>query len=125
MTTALDFPMPYGVTVEGDGVNRTAQVIVGNRHVVRDSFVRLPDGPCRVAASWDGPQSVRLVHAGHGYPVVIPAGGGVSLWDGHDWRDCGGGALLGKHGQCSFGEARPRHYRGVSNPHLAPARVVV
>lgn len=76
MTTALDFPVPYGVTVEGDGVNRIAQVIVGNRHVAQNSFVRLPDGPCRVAASWDGPQSVRLVHAGHGYPVIIPSGGG-------------------------------------------------
>ena len=71
----LNIVMPYGVTVEGDG-SRNARIVTESTQSNSDFALKLPDGPCRVAASWDGPESVRLVHTGHGYPVTIPAGGG-------------------------------------------------
>ena len=74
-TPIVDIPLPYGVTVEGAG-SRNARIVTNSAQTSSDIALKLPDGPCRVAASWDGPESVRLVHSGHGYPVVIPAGGG-------------------------------------------------
>lgn len=70
----LNIAMPYGVTVEGAG-SRNARIVTESAQSNSDFALKLPDGPCRVAASWDGPESVRLVHTGHGYPVTIPAGG--------------------------------------------------
>lgn len=78
--TTPSFVMPYGVTVEASGEERSARAVTDSPHVEKGVRVVLPDGPCRVAASWDGPESVRLVHAGHGYPVVIPAGGITPGW---------------------------------------------
>ena len=69
--------MPYGVTVEGKG-NRNAEIVTESSFKNSNVALKLPDGPCRVVASWDGPEAVRLVHTGHGYPVVIPAGGGIA-----------------------------------------------
>lgn len=74
----LNIVMPYGVTVEGAG-SRNARIVTESTQASSDIALKLPDGPCRVAASWDGPESVRLVHTGHGYPVKIPAGGGIAL----------------------------------------------
>lgn len=71
----LNGALPYGVTVEGKG-NRNAEIVTESDFKNSNVALKLPDGPCRVAASWDGPEAVRLVHSGHGYPVVIPAGGG-------------------------------------------------
>lgn len=73
--TTPDFVMPYGVTVEGSG-GRNATIVTNSSQAYSSFALNLPDGPCRVAASWNGAESVRLVHTGHGYPVVIPAGGG-------------------------------------------------
>lgn len=56
--------------------NRNAEIVTESNFKNSNVALKLPDGPCRVAASWDGPEAVRLVHTGHGYPVVIPAGGG-------------------------------------------------
>ena len=57
MTTAIDFVMPYGVTVEGDG--SWYPKIVGD-HPMRKTPVSLGliPGPCRVFASWDGENNV-------------------------------------------------------------------
>lgn len=57
MTTPIDIPMPYGVTVEGTGFANPA--IVGN-HPMKDTNValRLTPGPCRIAASWEGDEQV-------------------------------------------------------------------
>lgn len=71
----LDGILPYGVTVEGTG-NRNAEIVTESNFRNSNVALTLPDGPCRVAASWDGSEAVRLVHSGHGYPVVLPAGGG-------------------------------------------------
>ena len=73
----LNIVMPYGVTVEGTG-SRNARIVTNSAQTSSDIALKLPDGPCRVAASWDGPEAVRLVHTGHGYPVTIPAGGGIA-----------------------------------------------
>lgn len=73
----LNIVMPYGVTVDGAG-SRNARIVTNSTQASSDIALKLPDGPCRVAASWDGPESVRLTHQGHGYPVVIPAGGGIA-----------------------------------------------
>lgn len=73
----LDDIMPYGVTVEGTG-NRNAEIVTESNFRNSNVALTLPDGPCRVAASWDGSESVRLVHSGHGYPVVLPAGGDIA-----------------------------------------------
>lgn len=73
----LNIVMPYGVTVESDG-SRNARIVTNSAQTSSNIALKLPDGPCRVAASWDGPEAVRLVHTGHGYPVTIPAGGGIA-----------------------------------------------
>lgn len=75
-TPTIDFVMPYGVTVEGDGVTRIATPVTKSKNL-RSGWVSLMPGPCRVAVSWSGPETVRLVLAGVGYPATIPAGGGI------------------------------------------------
>ena len=111
MTTS--FVMPYGVTVEGTG-DRNAQIVTESAQANSSFSLKLPDGPCRVAASWDGPESVRLVHTGHGYPVVIPAGG-VSLRDGCHRRDEGRNALPAKRVKHCARQGWARHHRGLPN----------
>ena len=108
----LNIVMPYGVTVEGAG-SRNARIVTESAQTSSDIALKLPDGPCRVAASWDGPESVRLVHTGHGYPVKIPAGGGVSLRDGRYRRDEGRNDLPAKHFVFATRGGRARHYRGL------------
>lgn len=72
----LNIAMPYGVTVEGDGVGRKATSVTKSKNLLNQNDLALFSGPCRVAVSWSGPESVRLTLAGVGYPATIPAGGG-------------------------------------------------
>lgn len=111
---ANEVVMPYGVTVEATGEGRSPRVVTKSPHVENGLRVVLPDGPCRVAASWDGPESVRLTHAGHGYPVIIPAGG-VPLRDCHYRRDRRGNRLPRKRVKRAAQGGRARHYRGLSD----------
>lgn len=55
----LNIAMPYGVTVQGDGSNYPS--IVGEHSKkATNSSISLPAGPCRVAASWEGPDNISL-----------------------------------------------------------------
>lgn len=76
MSEPFDFPLPYGVTVEGDGANRTAIPVGDHPKIMSGKYIKLPAGPCRVAVSWSGSESVRASLLGVGYPVTLPAGGG-------------------------------------------------
>lgn len=122
--TTPSFVMPYGVTVEGTG-DRNAQIVTESAQANSSFSLKLPHGPCRVAASWDGPESVRLVHTGHGYPVVIPAGGGVSLRDGRYRRDEGRNALPAKRVKFAARQGWTRHHRGLPHTIRLARRVVV
>ena len=66
-TPTIDFVMPYGATVEGDGT--WYPKIVGD-HPMKNtsSSLNLVPGPCRIAASWDGE---------NGADVVLTTGGEV------------------------------------------------
>lgn len=70
--------MPYGVTVEGTG-QRKAKLAPHSK--TSNDNLALPNGPCRVAVSWEGPQEVNLnLYApGRGTfrKATIPSGGGV------------------------------------------------
>ena len=59
-TPTIDFVMPYGVTVEGDG-SWYPKIVGDHPKKVTSAGVSLPAGPCRVAFSWDGEQSAELV----------------------------------------------------------------
>lgn len=107
----LNIVMPYGVTVEGNG-SRNARIVTNSAQASSDIALKLPDGPCRVAASWDGPEAVRLVHTGHGYPVTIPAGG-VSLRDGCYRRYEGRNDLPAERFVFATRGGRARHHRGL------------
>ena len=124
-TPIVDIPLPYGVTVEGAG-SRNARIVTNSAQTSSDIALKLPDGPCRVAASWDGPESVRLVHSGHGYPVVIPAGG-VPLWDGCYRRYEGRNNLPAELVKFATRGGRARHHRGLpgGGRRVAPAGAVV
>lgn len=59
MTTPVDIVMPYGVTVVGDGSNYPA--IDGDHpRKVTGSSIELTPGPCKVSASWEGPDRAIL-----------------------------------------------------------------
>lgn len=116
--------MPYGVTVEGKG-NRNAEIVTESSFKNSNVALKLPDGPCRVVASWDGPETVRLVHTGHGYPVVIPAGGGESFGDGRAWRHCGRNNLPAERFFLTPRKRWPRNNRSVPTPAALTAEAVV
>ena len=118
----LNGALPYGVTVEGKG-QRNAEIITESDYKNSNVALKLPDGPCRVAASWDGPESVRLVHSGHGYPVVIPAGG-VSFWDGYARRYNRGDSFPAERFFRTPRTRWPRHNRGVPTPATLTRAVV-
>lgn len=77
----LNIVMPYGVTVRGTGFSNPA--IVGNHpRKVTNVALGLVPGPCRVSASWEGPESVGLFvqnkETGTSRQIgVISAGGGA------------------------------------------------
>ena len=98
----LDGILPYGVTVEGTG-NRNAEIVTESNFRNSNVALTLPDGPCRVAASWDGSEAVRLVHSGHGYPVVLPAGGCSYIGcQPRGWRNRGRILSVGLYGRVCF-----------------------
>ena len=115
----LNIVMPYGVTVEGDGQSRKAMPVTKSSKVDSGNRLRLTSGPCRIAASWSGPEEVRVTIFGVGYPLTIPAGGGVSFCDGVSRRESGRRDLLGECCRRSASEGHSRHSRSV------PARLRV
>lgn len=119
----LDGILPYGVTVEGTG-NRNAEIVTESKFRNSNVALTLPDGPCRVATSWDGSESVRLVHSGHGYPVVLPAGG-LSIRDGYARSHSGRNHFPTECVILAPQSGRARHHRGVPTPTALTAQAVV
>lgn len=114
MSTPIDLNvvMPYGVTVEGDGQSRKAMPVTKSSKVDSGNRLRLTSGPCRIAASWSGPEEVRVTIFGVGYPLTIPAGG-VSFCDGVSRRESWRRNLPGERCRCSASEGHSRHSRSV------------
>lgn len=81
MTKEIDFVMPYGVTMRGKG-DMVPEIVGEHEKKVNVVAIALPAGPCRIAASWDGPQSVTIrVYSGGRFRSVIaeiPSGGGCA-----------------------------------------------
>lgn len=69
--------LPYGATIEGNGRDRTARIATKTANQASSDELSLPSGPCRIVASWNGPEAVRVTHVGVGYPIEIPAGSGT------------------------------------------------
>ncbi len=61
MTTPVKIVMPYGVTVQGLGASQ-AQIVGSHPKKYNDYDLTLTPGPCQVAASWAGPESVKIVN---------------------------------------------------------------
>ena len=101
MTKEIDFVMPYGVTMRGKG-DMVPEIVGEHEKKVNVVAIALPAGPCRIAASWDGPQSVTIrVYSGGRFRSVIaeiPSGGGA-LHHGLLWC-CPGG--LGADGHVRY-----------------------
>lgn len=79
----LNIAMPYGVTVVGDGTNNP-KLVAPHPRQLQNFGLKLPPGPCRIAASWEGDEKVGVVVQTSGtrnYRTVgnIPerSGGGV------------------------------------------------
>lgn len=80
-TPLVDIPMPYGVTVLGDGTNIPKPAA---RHPKQNGVagLSLQPGPCRVSVSWEGPEKISVIlQNGPNYRTfdTIPekAGGGL------------------------------------------------
>lgn len=69
--------LPYGATVEGRGTLREATIVSDTPNKVSDTRLKIPWGPCRIVASWSGPEAVRVTQFGVGYPIELPAGDGI------------------------------------------------
>lgn len=91
MSTPIDLNvvMPYGVTVVGDGTNNP-KLAAEHPKQMQNFGLKLPPGPCRIAASWEGDEKVGVVVQTNGtrnYRTVgnIPekSGGGCSSRDVH------------------------------------------
>ena len=86
MTTPnVEIVMPYGVTVVGDGTNNP-KLATSHPKQLQNFGLKLPPGPCRIAASWEGEENVGIVVQTNGtrnYRTVgnIPerSGGGVPV----------------------------------------------
>lgn len=85
----LNIAMPYGVTVVGDGTNNP-KLVAPHPRQLQNFGLKLPPGPCRIAASWEGDEKVGVVVQTSGtrnYRTVgnIPerSGGGCSSRDVH------------------------------------------
>ena len=76
----LNIVMPYGVTVEGKDAVKT-RIVTDSTYASEYDNLRLPVGPCRVSASWEGPETVHLYVYSPGRGTfrkgTIPAGGGA------------------------------------------------
>lgn len=107
MTTPVDIVMPYGVTVVGDGSNYPA--IDGDHpRKVTGSSIELTPGPCKVSASWEGPDRAILQVSNGGKTrslATIPekTGGGVTFCHGAHRGTQGGSCIPLReqaHGGC-------------------------
>ena len=121
----LNIVMPYGVTVRGTGFSNPA--IVGNHpRKVTNVALGLVPGPCRVSASWEGPESVGLFvqnkETGTSRQIgVISAGGGTVRHGVHR----GGRGRLGVPHRSEINRNH-RNIGGLSSQlNLAPAGAVV
>lgn len=56
----LNITMPYGVTVVGDGTNNP-KLAAPHPKQMQNFGLKLPPGPCRIAASWEGDEKVGVV----------------------------------------------------------------
>lgn len=81
-TPTTNIVMPYGVTVEGDG-DVKPRIVTRSPKASESDNLALPNGPCRVAASWEGSETVHLCvyvpGRGSFRKGTIPAGGGRSI----------------------------------------------
>lgn len=77
----LNIAMPYGVTVEGDG-DVKPRIVTRSPKASENDNLALPNGPCRVTASWEGSETVHLYVYVPGRGTfrrgTIPAGGGCA-----------------------------------------------
>lgn len=84
-TTEVEIVMPYGVTVESKPGDRMMKPVKAHPKRNGTSSLSLVDGPCRVAASYRGPEGglLQLVN-GNSVTVIgkIPSGGGCAK----SWR---------------------------------------
>lgn len=82
----LNIVMPYGATVVGAGSR--IPLITGPAPNKRDAAaLNLTPGPCRIAASWSGPDALDICVMTEGAAAAtvvgqIPAGGGTTFDDG-------------------------------------------
>ena len=56
----LNITMPYGVTMVGDGTNNP-KLAAPHPKQMQNFGLKLPPGPCRIAASWEGEEKVGIV----------------------------------------------------------------
>ncbi len=126
MSTPVDLNvvMPYGVTVRSKG---TAIPSIVGTHPKQNNNVSLslPAGPCRVAASWEGAEDMRLVvqnqsEATSRTVATIPSGGGAHR---HGLRRGSRGRLGVPHR--SEINRHHRHHRGLPARHAAVTRKAV
>lgn len=83
-TPIVSVRMPYGVTVEGDGISKDARLVGSHPRQDSSSYLQLDPGPTRIAVSWEGPEEMRAYVYNRGtrsgrVVATIPArsGGGV------------------------------------------------
>lgn len=122
-TPTIDFVMPYGVTVEGDG-SWYPKIVGDHPKKVTSAGVSLPAGPCRVAFSWDGEQSAELVLV-NGDNVKRPArleakrGGGTLNDDFNRFQRpvCGAQTDIVRYG-CACRDCRGQGAKGQSDGDL-------
>lgn len=113
--TTPSFVMPYGHTVGGAKDMHWLTSVTGT-----SANVDLPEGPCRVVASWAGPEQADLVllHSNGGkstLDTIEKKAGGVSHFsDGHSGRYQGRPSA--PRGFASHYNGRYRHYRGLPHP---------
>ena len=109
----LSIVMPYGVTVQGSDSQLIPQ-IVGNHPKRRDSAaLYLTPGPCRISASWSGPEEMRLMLNGKNGAkriLTIPAQSGG-----------GGHAPRWSHGEHSTANPSTCKQRAAGSPGRTPA----
>lgn len=119
----INIAMPYGYTVGGAVDQLWQPRIDGN-----GSNIDLVEGPCRVMASWAGPEEARLVLVRDGNRTTLDtiekkAGGVAQFSDGHR-RRCQGRPgtprnVTPHHDRCD------RHHRGVPGGLHRVAQAVV
>lgn len=114
----LNIVMPYGVTVRSKG---TAIPSIVGTHPKQNNGVslKLPAGPCRVAASWEGPEEMRLVvqnqaEATSRTVATIQSGGGTL----HHGLRGGRRGRLGVPHRSEINRSH-RHHRGLPARHAA------